>query len=65
MSKPPKKPNPKEIETEPDAWERFERAVGILAHTPPKPKHVKSRESRNKDGPKRGRLKSKRTGDGD
>ena len=37
-AKPPKKPKPEEIETEPDAWERFERAVDVLAHTPPKPR---------------------------
>jgi len=26
---------PKEIELEPDAWERFERAVKIVAKSPP------------------------------
>ncbi len=35
--KPPKNAKPEEVETVPDAWERFERAVDVLAHTPPKP----------------------------
>ena len=38
MAKPPKPPKPEEIETEPDAWERFGNAVDVLAHTPPKPR---------------------------
>ena len=33
--KPPKKPKPEEIETEPDAWERFEKTIGKIV--PPKP----------------------------
>ncbi len=70
MAKPPKKPKPEEVETDPGAWERFEHAVdaavksGPKHRTPPKPKHVKRGESRNRDGPKRGGLKGNRTGDG-
>ena len=37
MAKPPKKPKPKEIETEPGAEERFERTVRRMLNTPPKP----------------------------
>ncbi len=45
MTKPPKKlkPKPEEIETEPDAWERFEKTIGKIV--PPKrhkPKPEKS-----------------------
>ena len=32
--KPPKKPKPEEIETVPDAWERFEKIIGKIV--PPK-----------------------------
>jgi hypothetical protein len=38
MAKTPKKPKPEDIETVPDAWERFERAVDTVTRTPPKPK---------------------------
>ena len=37
MAKSPKKPKPEEIETVPDAWDRFGNAVDVLAKTPPKP----------------------------
>ena len=33
---PPKKPKPKEIETEPGVWERFEHAVDAAAKSGPK-----------------------------
>ncbi len=37
--KPPKKPKLEEIETEPDAWERFEKTIGkIVPPKRPKPK---------------------------
>ena len=42
MAKPPKKPKLEEIETKPDAWGRFERAVDVLVHTLPKPR-IKSK----------------------
>ena len=38
MAKPPKKPKPEEIETEPDAWERFEKTIGKIV--PPKRREV-------------------------
>jgi hypothetical protein len=31
----------KEIEFEPDAWKRFERAVKVVAKSPPQPKKAK------------------------
>ncbi len=34
MATPPKKLKPEEIETEPDAWERFEKTIGKIV--PPK-----------------------------
>ncbi len=48
--KKPQKPEPEkiEIETEPDAWERFEQAVNVLSHTPPKPKRAKPPEKGKK-----------------
>ncbi len=39
MAEPPKKPKPEEIETEPDAWERFEKTIAkIVPPKRPKPK---------------------------
>ncbi len=38
MAKPPKKPKPEEIETEPDGWDRFERTMDKIVppkHRPP------------------------------
>ena len=35
--KPPKKPKPEYMETEPGAEERFERAVRRMLNTPPQP----------------------------
>ena len=41
MVKSPKKPKPEEIETEPDAWERFEKTIGkIVPPRRPKPKQT-------------------------
>ncbi len=34
----PVKPKSEEIETEPDAWDWFEKTVDTLARTPPKPR---------------------------
>jgi len=45
---PPKK---SEIEFQPDAWQRFERAVKVVAKSPPQPK-VKSKVKKKKS-PKR------------
>ena len=36
MAKPPKKPKPEDIETEPGAEERFERTVRNMLKTPPR-----------------------------
>lgn len=50
MAKPPKKPKPEEIETEPDAWERFEKTIGKIV--PPKPsKPVKGKKPESKPKP--------------
>ncbi len=38
MAKPPKKTKPEEIETEPDAWERFEKTIGKIVPPKQKPK---------------------------
>ena len=38
----------KEVEFEQDAWRRFERAVGVVAKSPPQPKVKKKRVSRKK-----------------
>ncbi len=47
MAKPPKKPKPEDIETEPGAEERFERTVRRMLNTPPKP-HKKPETKRPK-----------------
>ena len=36
MTKPPKKPKPKDIETKPGAWGRFEHAVDAAVKSGPK-----------------------------
>jgi hypothetical protein len=47
-------PDPaKDIELHPDAWERFERAAGVVAKSPP--------QHRTKDKPKAKRAVKKRT----
>ena len=52
-----KAPRSEEIELEPDAWERFERAVKVVAKSPPqhrmKPKPAKKTKGRAKSA-KRG-----------
>lgn len=45
MAKPPKKPKPKDVETEPDAMDRFERAIEKIVppkrpKSEPKPKEL-------------------------
>jgi hypothetical protein len=48
-----KKSNPvKEIELHPDAWERFQRAAGVVAKTPPQHRVAKKQ---NKKKPKKHR----------
>ena len=46
MAKTPKKPEPEEIETEPDAWERFEKTIGKIV--PPKPHKPKPKPRKEK-----------------
>jgi hypothetical protein len=53
MSKTPS--SSKDIELHPDAWERFERAAGVVAKSPPqhrvaKKKVVKKRKSKKRPG---------------
>ncbi len=50
MAKPPKKPKPEEIETKPDGWDRFTKAVKRMA--PPKPRKARpaKRPKPKKDG---------------
>jgi hypothetical protein len=39
-----KKPEVKEIELHPDAWQRFERAAGVVAKTPPQHRVTKKKK---------------------
>jgi len=41
MARQPKKPKPEELETEPDAWERFEKTIGKIVP----PKRAKPKQS--------------------
>jgi len=36
------------LELEPDAWERFERAVKVVAKSPPQPKIKKTKKRKTK-----------------
>jgi hypothetical protein len=47
-----KKPQ-KEIELESDAWQRFERAVDVVAKSPPQHRVTKKKAKRAKPGKKR------------
>jgi hypothetical protein len=43
------KPNPtKEIEFHPDAWQRFERAAGVVAKSPPQHRVAKKKKTATK-----------------
>ena len=44
---------PKEIELHPDAWERFERAVGAVAKAPPQHRHAKKMTATKKRAKKK------------
>jgi hypothetical protein len=47
----PKKPERKvEIELQPDAWERFERAAGVVAKTPPQHRVAKKKPTATMKG---------------
>jgi hypothetical protein len=50
-AKHPKKPKPEEVETKPDAWERFEKTIGKIV--PPKRRKTKQAD-RNERGQKPG-----------
>ena len=59
MTKHPKKPKPEEVETKPDAWERFERTMDKIA--PPKRENTKNQDGqRDKDTRKLPRRSSRR-----
>jgi hypothetical protein len=42
------KSDPKKIEFEPDAWARFERAVKVVAKSPPQHRTKKTKAKRKK-----------------
>jgi hypothetical protein len=44
---------PKDVEIEPDAWQRFERAVSVVAKSPPQPKKKKAATGRKHKKAKR------------
>jgi hypothetical protein len=54
MAKTPKKPKDNDIETVPDAWERFEKAIDTVTRTAPKPhkQDEKKGGARRKRAPK-------------
>jgi hypothetical protein len=43
-----KKSTPVNVEFHPDAWERFERAAGVVAKTPPQHRATKKRKAKPK-----------------
>ena len=43
----------KEIELEPDAWQRFERAVSVVAKAPPQHRKSKTKKAKRKRATKR------------
>jgi hypothetical protein len=43
-----KKPDAKEVELHPDAWQRFERAAGVVAKSPPQHRLPKKRPAPKK-----------------
>jgi hypothetical protein len=43
------KASEKEIELHPDAWERFERAAGVVAKSPPQHRKAKKKKVSKKD----------------
>ena len=51
-----KKPTAKDVEFEPDAWQRFERAVDVVAKSPPQ--HRVKPKAKKQASPKRGKRKS-------
>jgi hypothetical protein len=53
----PKKPEKPEVELEPDAWQRFERAVDVVAKSPPQHRVAKLKK---KDVGKRKKAANKK-----
>jgi hypothetical protein len=51
----------KELELHPDAWARFERAVDVVAKSPPQHRTKKKKQGRGAGSPK---AKAKRSGKG-
>jgi hypothetical protein len=47
LKKPQSKKSEAEIELEPDAWQRFERAAGVVAKTPPQHRVAKNKPRKN------------------
>jgi hypothetical protein len=47
------KPSLKEIELHPDAWQRFERAAGVVAKSPPQHRVAKKKTTAKKAKPKK------------
>jgi hypothetical protein len=43
----------KKLEFHPDAWERFERAVGVVAKSPPQHRVAKKKKTAKKSKPKK------------
>jgi hypothetical protein len=46
----------KEVELLPDAWERFERAVGVVAKSPPQHRVAKKAKARRRASPVKRKL---------
>jgi hypothetical protein len=46
-----KRPSPKtEVELHPDAWQRFERAAGVVAKSPPQHRVAKKKKTAQTEG---------------
>jgi hypothetical protein len=48
-----KSSTPRDIEFHPDAWQRFERAAGVVAKTPPQHRVAKKKKAAKKTKPKK------------
>jgi hypothetical protein len=54
-----KKPHNTEIELVPDAWQRFERAAGVVSKTPPQHRVAKKKNAKKKNAKKKTSAKKK------
>jgi hypothetical protein len=54
-----KSTQPKEIELHPDAWQRFERAAGVVSKTPPQHRVAKKKNAKKKNAKKKTSAKKK------